>query len=330
MIAVGVKTQIWNNNLKSICLLLTFPFLLLIMFWAVVLTYKSASATDYYPLNQAAIDAATFTVYNAHWFWIAAFVWFWVAYFVNHKIIARATKSNGITRKDYPKLYNMLENMCIARGITPPQLALSETTALNAFASGLNEKQYTITLTRGLIDTLDDDELEAVIAHELTHIQNKDVRLLVISIIFVGIISFVFELVARGMLRSPAPFRHGSLPQGRSSEGKGAGIAIFVALLAMAVAYAMALLIRFAISRKREFMADAGAVELTKNPTALISALRKISGHSLIDGAPEEVLQMCIDNPKDLFFIFRTHPSVEQRIQALKMMGGQDLTEQTL
>jgi len=203
--------------------------------------------------------------------------------------------------------------MCISRGIPVPSLEIIESSALNAYASGLNNSNFSITLTSGLIAKLNDEEVEAVMAHELTHILNRDVRLLIISIIFVGIISTLLELVARGMLR------------GGGSNRKGGGAAVIAGLIAMVIAYLFATLIRLAISRKREFMADAGAVELTKNPEAMISALEKISGHDKIDHVDSEVKQMFIENsPKfnfmksGIFSIFMTHPPIEKRIEVLK------------
>ena len=147
------------------------------------------------------------------------------------------------------------------------------TPALNAFASGMNEKQYAVTVTTGLLDALDDAEIEAVLGHELTHIRNGDVRMLVIAVIIAGVISFFAEMFFRMFFYS----RGWGRSSGDSDRGKGgAGIAIVIAIALIAVAWFLSVVIRFALSRKREFLADAGSVELTKNPDAMISALRKI------------------------------------------------------
>ena len=200
-----------------------------------------------------------------------------------------------------------------------PKLNIIETDALNAFASGITDDTYTVTLTRGLINTLDRDELEAVIAHELTHIRNRDVRLLIISVVFVGIFSFFGEMVFRGLFRTG---RHiGGHTRSRNGDSRGGGALILIAVAVIAIAYLLSIVIRFALSRKREFLADAGAVDLTRNPDAMISALEKISGRSKVD-IPGGVQQMMIDNPSPFAGIFLTHPPIEKRVTALQDYAG--------
>jgi heat shock protein HtpX len=195
--------------------------------------------------------------------------------------------------------------------------------ALNAFATGMNAKQYSITVTTGLFNRLDDAEIESVLGHELTHIRNGDVRMMVIAVIIAGVISFFAELVFRLWFYNGLGFR-GS----RSDErrGGGAGVAILVAIGLLVVAYVLSFVIRLALSRSREFLADAGSVELTKNPDAMISALRKIEGRGELPGATSAVMEMCVDNPRQGFGeLFDTHPSVESRVTALvKYAGGHD------
>jgi heat shock protein HtpX len=248
-----------------------------------------------------------------------AILWFGIAYAFYQNIIDAATGAKKVERKVEPKLYNLLENLCISRGITTPALRIIETEGLNAFATGLHKGQYSVTVTRGLMNTLTDEEMEAVLAHELTHIRNSDVRLLIISVIFVGIFSFVGELVFRGLWRTGGGVR----TRGSSRrDGNGAAIAIIAALVIIAIAYALAIVIRFALSRRREFLADAGAVELTKNPDAMISALQKISGNSAIN-APSEVREMFIENAHaDFTSVFATHPPIQKRIEALAKYAG--------
>ncbi len=218
----------------------------------------------------------------------------------------------------------MLENLCISRGIPTPALRISEEPGLNAFATGLNQKQYSITVTRGLIDALNDQEIEAVLGHELTHIRNGDVRMLVVAVVIAGVISFFGEMVFRILIQGPWG---GSRSSSSSSDKKGgAGIAIIIALVLIALAWFLSVVIRFALSRQREYLADSGSVELTKNPDAMISALRKIEGRGDIPAANSAVMEMCIDNPREGFSnIFDTHPSVEARCAALvKFAGGHD------
>jgi heat shock protein HtpX len=200
-----------------------------------------------------------------------------------------------------------------------------ESPALNAFATGLNEKQYSITVTSALVDRLDDHELEAVLGHELTHIRNGDVRMLVTAVIIAGVLSFFAEMVFRVLFRSGIGWGGGR----SRSDSKGSGgvvIAIVIALVMIAVAWLLSIVIRFALSRKREYLADAGAVELTKNPDAMITALRKIEGRGELEGVTSAVMEMCVDNPRSGFAdLFATHPSIDSRVAAIvQFAGGHD------
>jgi heat shock protein HtpX len=207
-----------------------------------------------------------------------------------------------------------------------PRLRIMETERLNAFATGLNEKQYAITVTRGLLDNLDDAEVEAVLAHELTHIRNEDVRLMVTAVIIAGVISFFGELVFRWLDILPR-WGSSSSSSSRHSDRKGSGggafVAILIALAMIAIAWALSLVIRFALSRSREYLADSGSVELTKNPDAMISALTKISGKGELESVPSGLMEMCVDNPRSGFTdLFATHPPIEARIDALVRYAG--------
>ena len=251
-------------------------------------------------------------------------IWF------NQSLIDAVTGADEVTRKEQPRLYNLLENLCISRGIPMPKLKVMDDPALNAFASGLNQKQYSITVTTGLLDHLNDQEVEAVLGHELTHIRNGDVRMLVIAVIIAGVIGFFAELVFRMFFQSGFRWSSGrssSSSGGSSDRGKGGGgMAIIIAIALIAVAWLLSTAIRFALSRRREFLADAGSVELTKNPDAMIMALRKIEGRGELEGATSAVMEMCVDNPREGFAdLFATHPSIESRIKALiEFAGGHD------
>jgi heat shock protein HtpX len=320
--AYGLQTHIWNNNWKTVLLMAGFPVLLLLLTYALFLLYAGFTGT--FVGNEPTIGYfiwAGDALANAWPFAIAgAILWFGIAYAFYQNIIDAATGATKVERKAEPKLYNLLENLCISRGITMPALRIMETDALNAFATGLHKGQYSITVTRGLMNTLNDEEIEAVLAHELTHIRNADVRLLIIAVIFVGIFSFVGEMAFRGLRFSGGGSSRRS--SGGRDSGGGAAIAIIVALVIIGIAYALAIVIRFALSRRREYLADAGAVELTKNPDAMISALQKISGNATVN-APSEVREMFIENPhSDFAGIFATHPPIGKRIEALAKFAG--------
>jgi heat shock protein HtpX len=299
----GLKTQIWNNNLKSIALLVSYPFVLLAMIWAffalTLIASEQSSPTD---MVLQMLPGIT----------IVVVVWFAIAWIFHQTMINASTGAQPLTRREAPQIYNMLENMCISVGMPMPQLQIMETPALNAFASGLSDKHYTVTLTRGIIDALDDDELEAVIGHELSHIRHRDVRLLVISVIFVGMISYLANIAFRSMM------------WGGSSRRQGMDGRIYlIALLVLGVGYVASILVRFALSRRREYMADAGSVALTKNPDAMIRALQKISGRADMPSISGDIKQMCIENAAGFMGgMFATHPPIEQRIAALVSLGG--------
>jgi len=230
-------------------------------------------------------------------------------------MIQSATHSRPLERRENMRVYNLTENLCMSVGMTMPKLYIIESDALNAFASGINEKTFAVTLTRGIINRLNDEELEGVIAHELTHIRNRDVRLLIVTIVFVGIFATIADFALRMLL-------NGSMSSSRSrknDKGGGALVLLIILLVAGAI-YFLSILFKLALSRSREYMADAGAVELTRNSLALASALKKISGHSTIrEVQNDEVKELFIDYKAQGFFsLFATHPPIEKRIQVLE------------
>ena len=205
-----------------------------------------------------------------------------------------------------------------------PKLKVMQSDALNAFATGMNQKQYSITVTSGCSSRLNDAEIEAVLGHELTHIRNGDVRMMVIAVIIAGVVSFFAELVFRLWFYNGFSFRSRSRPTNAAAAAP--AIAILIAIGLIALAYFLSFVIRLALSRSREFLADAGSVELTKNPDAMISALRKIEGRGELPGATSAVMEMCIDNPREGFRRIVRYPSfVDSRVAALvKFAGGHD------
>ena len=323
--AYGLSTHIWNNRLKSLFLLAGFPFLLLLICFAVALVISAFDNPDIGDGFRNAFDLLPTLIPIAL---AGAALWFLIAFFAHQGIIDAVTGARRVTRAEEPRLWNLLETLCISRGITMPKLHVIESPVLNAYASGIRQKQYTITVTRGLVEALDDAELEAVLGHELTHIRNRDVQLLVVAAVFVGIVSLAGDLLVRSprVLLSGRRGGSSSSSRGSSSGGKGGGGAVILILIAVAIfvlARLLAIALRMAMSRKREFMADAGSVELTKNPDAMIAALRKISGQSALE-APVQIRAMFIDYPQRPGFLglFETHPPIEKRIEALVRFAG--------
>jgi heat shock protein HtpX len=320
MAAYGLYSHIQSNRRRSIALLIGLFLLVYVLVYAGALAAAALSIdADLDTLMQIAlgdlIKAAPFAT-------LGTALWVVIAYYFHQDMIDALTGGREIQRTDDPRLYNILENLCISRGIPMPKLKVMDSGALNAFATGMNAKQYSVTVTTELLKALNDDEIESVLGHELTHIRNGDVRMMVIAVIIAGVVSFFAELVFRLWFYNGFGFRGD-----RSDERRGgAAPAILIAIALLVVAYGLSFIIRLALSRSREFLADAGSVELTKKPDAMISALRKIEGRGELPGATSAVMEMCVDNPRQGFGeLFDTHPSVESRVAALvKFADGHD------
>ncbi len=308
---IGLSRQIQRNNTNSFLLLIAFPALLLAMFYVFFFFVDNKNADV---ANGNFITAAPFVL-------IGVSIWFLIAWAGHSAFIRMATGSKPLERKENRRVYNLLENLCISQGMGMPKLCIIDDDSLNAFASGINQKSYSVSLSKGIIEKLSDEELEGVMAHELAHIRNRDVRLLIISIVFVGIFSFLAELAFRSLRFAGSGKRSSG-----DKDGKGSGAIILIAIVVTAIAYFISILLRFGISRKREYLADAGAADITKKPYALASALRKISGDPMIEAVESrDVAQLFIENPKlsahksaSWDNMFSTHPSIEKRIALLE------------
>lgn len=320
----GLQSEIWNNNAKSLFLLALYPVILAIVVIAAVTAfgYFSGAAVSFErgavaPTWASALDYALF-VSAQYWpvLLSVVIVWFIVAYLFQGAMIRAMAKSHPVSRKEEPELYNLLENLCIGQGMKMPRLEIIETHARNAFASGISDSTYCVTVTRGLMQSLARDELEAVLAHELAHIQNRDVRLLITCVIFTGMLGVAAQLVwsnLRYMIWVP-----------RSGDRRGgSGIVLLLAIGAVLwLGYLATLLTRFAISRKREYMADAGAVRMTKNPDAMMRALLRIAGAADIPKAPGDIKAMCFENAAPFLGLFATHPPIAARVRAISDYSG--------
>lgn len=323
--AYGLYTHIRANRIRSVLLLIGFVALLHALLFSILIVINAFGGGEFEEIVARSADQ-----FVGSWpvAMMAAGVWFLISWLFHHQLIRLATGAHSISRKEAPRLYNILENLCISRGIPMPALQIVETPALNAYAAGLKEGEYVIAVTRGLIDTLSDDELEAVLGHELTHIRNRDTQLMVIAIIFAGIFAFVADLMIRGWR-----FPYGVWPRGGDrrdrSGGGGAALAILIAIAIVLISWGLSTLIRFALSRSREYLADAGSVELTKNPDAMIRALRKIEHNAKFD-VPSRMEAFFIENPLSGggASLLSTHPAIADRVAALqRYAGGADLME---
>src|SRR5580698_6767670 len=196
MAAYGLYTHIASNKFRSMLLLAGLFVLVYVMVYAGALIAEvvrnSGGPVDYY-LAAAARDLVTAFPYATG----GAVLWIVIAYFFHQSIVDAVTGGEDVTRQQQPRLYNLLENLCISRGIRMPKLKIIESDALNAYATGLNRRQYAVTVTTGLLNTLNDQEVEAVLGHELTHIRNGDVQMMVIAVIIAGVVGFFAELFFR-------------------------------------------------------------------------------------------------------------------------------------
>ena len=319
---VGIQTQQSRNNFRSLLLLCLFPCLVMGLLFSVFAYLFITNLA----MNDDGLTGAELLGYSTGMFIHLApyvlggvLIWFIIAYFANTSIINSATGSEPLSRMENKRVYNLVENLCMSQGMKMPKINIINDDSLNAFASGINERTYTVSLSRGIIDKLNDQELEAVIAHELSHIRNKDVRLMIVSIVFVGIFAMLAQMAMRSVYYS-------SMSRRRDEKNNTAIIIVLVMVVA-AIGYFFSMLMRFAISRKREYLADAGAAEMTKNPLALASALRKISADPDIEAVKrEDVAQLFIQHPgqqaksalNGLSGLFATHPPIEKRIQVLE------------
>ncbi len=298
-----------SNEVKSVLLLAGLPLLLLLIMFAFFAVSGYGYPQDIpYDLVEAGVNGV---LTYGHYAIIGAGIWFAIAWFSHQAMINASTGARSLTREEAPVVYRLVESICRKNNLPMPKIQVIDSPVLNAFASGIKESNYTVTLTRGIIDALEEDELKAVIGHELSHIRHRDVRLLIISVIFAGIISFACQMIFRNMMFA-----------GRDRSSRD-GRMMIIAFAVMAVGYVLAMAIRFALSRRREYLADAGSVELTGDPGAMIRALQKISGHAEMPRVPDDVKQMCIENAHGFMGMFATHPPIKKRIEALVALGGE-------
>ncbi len=231
------------------------------------------------------------------------------SYFAGDKLVLASVGAKEIAKQDDPELFNIVENLAITAGIPMPRVYLIPDAGLNAFATGRDPKHASVAITSGLRQTLTRSELEAVMGHELSHIINYDIRLMLLAAVLVGMILFLAEMLWRIAL-------------GSNSDSKKGNILIIPALLlAFIGAPIAAQLIKLAISRRREYLADAGSVMLTRYPEAMISALEKIRQAPALRGHHQAISHLFIFPPEKTSLmqkLFSTHPPIEERIAALR------------
>ena len=255
--------------------------------------------------------------------WLVAIIWMWISYISGDQMLLRTAGAVQIHKFDQPEIYRLVENLCITCGLPVPRIYIINDESLNAFATGRDPQHASIALTVGIVKRLERAELEGVIAHELSHVKNRDIRLMLITVAGISFFTFLAEMCFRSASRA-----------GRSrSKNSGGAILALLALGALFALYGylIAPLIRLAVSRTREYQADASAALLTRNPGALVRALEKISGDPRVEvlDAHASMAAMCIANPLGKFNLFSgisgllaTHPPIEKRIAKLRVMDN--------
>ena len=326
MIAFGLYSHIRANLIRTALLMLCLTATVAMVFFSVCIIREVFDGVT--SVQELLTDAFDLFIEDSPWLVIGLGVWFILMVLFHHKFLDAATGAKDLAPQEEPILYRQLDTLCISRGMTVPQLKIIESDALNAYAAGLVEDDHCIAVTRGLINTLTREEMETVLAHELTHIRNRDAQMMVVATIFVGFIGIIGSIIIHNW---DIMLREALRKDGRDSDERPGIvpilIGIFTAVVLAAMSYGLSLLIRFAISRKREYLADAGAVELTKNPDALIRALRKIEGHAEIVQVAPKARAFFIETPAlgGTRGWFATHPTIDERVAALvNFAGGHD------
>jgi heat shock protein HtpX len=291
--------EIHKNNLKSILLMGLFFAIFLSFIYVFVLFFGGG-------LFVLILGAAIVAIYAL------------IAYFSGGKVVLAISKAQKVDRKDYPILFDAVEGMAAATQIPVPEIYVINDPNPNAFATGRNRKHAYVAATTGLLSMMNKDELEGVIAHEISHISDNDILFMMIAVVFAGAIGLL-AAVLRNM------FFFGGMARGN----KNGGLLIIIGLVGAIVAPIVALLIRLAISRRREYIADANGARLTRQPSALASALEKIKAYDArpatapVKNANDMTASLYFSNPfkkNSVMNLFSTHPPIDERIKKLKAM----------
>lgn len=296
---VSFHEEIQKNKIKSVVLIVIMFMFFIFVGWIISL------ATDPGYFFIIMIIATIFSL-----------IYVLISYYNSDKIALASVKARKASQEKDRKFWNATENMSIASGLPMPKLYVMESNQINAFASGRNPENAVICVTTGAMEKLDKQELEGVIAHEMSHIANYDIRFMTLTAVMVGMISIIAQIFLRSLWFS----------EGKKREGKGEVVIIIVAVAAAILAPLVAQLVSLAISRKREFGSDATAVKFTRYPVGLKRALIKIKGEYLEEKDkkkyPQAVAPLFISDPfkKRVKGLFATHPSLEARIEKLDKM----------
>ena len=311
---MNVYDQIAANGRRTVIILCAFPAALFLTVFLFALLFIEA---DILPpdVRLQPLDA-TLAIYP--WMILAAFLWIAFSYFKGGAMILGMAHARPVTFEENRELFRLVENTAIMAGLPTPKIYIIEDESMNAFATWRNPEEAIVALTSGIVRKLGKAELQAVIAHELAHIGNRDTRLMLITIAGMGCFIFFGQLLCR------MAFHSGRYSRGKKND-KGALFIFAIGVICLVFGYVVAPVLRFALSRLREYQADATAAKITRDPEALARALSKIAKDprvEVLDASPL-VGNMCIANPAECNFVSRlysTHPTIEDRIAALSKM----------
>lgn len=315
---LNLYEEISNNKKKTFIILSLFPIIFAGLVFATVYIY-SLIEVNFYPPQDRMFTPQTIFVYASAISFATIFialVWTAIAWFKGDQIVLNSVNAHEISRQTYPEIFVLVENLTIATGLPLPRIYIIDDESLNAFATGRDPEHASIALTKGIIKRLNRAELEGVIGHELGHIANHDIRLTMLVATSIGVISLVGQILLRSGARS-----------GRGKNNKGGGFIAIIGLVFIFYGAFFAPLISYALSRRREYFADATSAYMTRNPLALASALEKISYDSrveVLDGK-DAIATACIAFPGkkkefSLSSLFATHPPIKDRIAKLRNM----------
>ena len=281
------------NKRNSIILMLSVVFLISL----IIALFSYALGLDEFGMTGGILFALAYVIIN---------------YFYAGTILLSLSRAKPVKKTEYPYLYNLVEGLALAAEIPKPKLYMIDEEGMNAFATGRDPKHAVIVVTKGLVENMNRQELEGVIAHEMSHIMNYDIRFMMLSVVLVGLIGMLSEVFLRSLFWG-----------GGRRRGSGNAVLLLIAIVLSILAPIFAIMVRFAISRQREYLADASAARLTRYPPGLASALKKIKAHyKPIKAANSETAPLYIVNPikKGIAGMFATHPPIEDRIKKLEEM----------
>ena len=327
----GLYSQIRSNVILSVALLILLVATSVPVGIGLAMIYTGLDPLDRNISSahsiEALLDQALHNGYTfAPWFVGGMIVWVCIAMFRAREIVDGATGATELAGEQRAHIHRLVEPLCMSRGLSTPALMLIDDPAPNAFASGFDKENAAITVTSGLLEILDEDELEGVLAHELTHIRNSDITLMYTATVIGGWIEFwgdAIRTTARAQMERGAISSTSNTSEVAAKKGVGGVVVMTLGVIFVVLAGWLSRYSRLAISRRREFLADAGAVELTKNPDALIRALLKLETGSRLERMPSAIQPMCFSNPLEgVLALFSTHPPVADRIDALVQYAG--------